>query len=251
MNKNPKILFMGDSITALGAWVKIFNEIIRPEYFVNIAVSSATWQDWENTKYDGIPLFNGPDNNLHNTIGNQVEIVLRAKDDKHTNFHYDKKFEDFDVIIISAGTNGGEVLESLDAESINKQFYDIDGKILPLAKVDRTTWVGAMRYAYDNLRYIYPRAKIFFCSPIQGAEEVRTYKSIEYKSRLMKAICDRISDVHFINTFNCGICGIYEIWQSEGRDLCDGLHPNWSGAEKIALFNAREIKNYLYDRNDI
>ena len=68
--KNKKILFMGDSITALGVWVNHFIEIMKPEKYVNIAVSSATWKDNANTIYDGNPLFNGPDMNQSNTLCN-------------------------------------------------------------------------------------------------------------------------------------------------------------------------------------
>ncbi len=74
--KGKKILFMGDSITALGVLVEYFNEIMEPKKFVNIAVSSATWKDNANTVYDGNPLFNGPDMNVHNTVCNQVKKIV-------------------------------------------------------------------------------------------------------------------------------------------------------------------------------
>ena len=53
---NKNILFMGDSITALGTnkrgWIRYFNEIIKPEHFVNVAVPGATIEDKEGTVYD-------------------------------------------------------------------------------------------------------------------------------------------------------------------------------------------------------
>lgn len=56
-----KILFLGDSITALNTsergWVRYFNEIIQPEQFVNLSVSSARWCDYEDSVYDGNPVF--------------------------------------------------------------------------------------------------------------------------------------------------------------------------------------------------
>ncbi len=61
----------------------------------------------------------------------------------------------------------------------------------------------------------------------------------------MSAICDRISDVTFIDTFNCGICGIYEKRSENGRDLIDGLHPNTNGARKIGKYNAWAIRDNL------
>lgn len=78
-----KILFLGDSITALNTsergWVRYFNEIIQPERFVNLSVSSARWCDYEDSVYDGNPVFSGPDQNHNNVMGNQVENSSEAR----------------------------------------------------------------------------------------------------------------------------------------------------------------------------
>lgn len=243
--EGKRILFMGDSITALNTdvrgWVRYFNESIKPAHFVNTAVPGATWEDKPTTPaYDGNPIFegNGGDAAL-NVLGNQVEKVRRGF------AAGDADYAAFDYIFIAAGTNGGcgESIEWAMAD-IPNHFMQPDGKPLPLEQVSRKYWPGAMRYAYEHLRALYPAAVIFFCSPVQGAEEVRPYARIEGRGRLMKAICDRISDVVFVDTFRCGICGIYETWQQSGRDLVDGLHPNASGAKKIGEYNARFLRQY-------
>ena len=45
MKNGLRILFLGDSITALGTtergWVRYFNETVKPSFFVNLAVSGA------------------------------------------------------------------------------------------------------------------------------------------------------------------------------------------------------------------
>ncbi len=250
--ENKRILFMGDSITALGTeprgWVGYFNEIIKPSFFVNVAVSGATIEDKKDTVYDGEPVFIPDDTERTNDVlGNQVEKLLRGKDSSHPLYKKIDDYEDFDLIIIAAGTNRGHRIGLTETEDmVDRQFYDSEGKHLPLEKVDRKTWAGAMRYTYEKLRGMYPSAKIFFCSPIQAAESVdRAYTSIRAKGRYIKAVCDRISDVTFINTFNCGICGAYENVGTLGRDLIDGLHPNESGARKIAEYNANAIKRYM------
>ncbi len=243
--EGKRILFMGDSITALNigprGWVRYFNEIVKPSHFVNVAVSGATWEDKPTTKaYDGNPIFegNGGDATL-NVLGNQVEKVRRGF------AAGDADYAAFDYVFIAAGTNGG-CGPSIEwaIEDIPNHFMLPDGTPLPLEQVDRTLWPGAMRYAYEHLRQMYPEAAIFFCSPVQGAEGSRPYARIEGRGRLMKAICDRISDVVFVNTFNCGICGLYELYQANGRDLLDGLHPNVHGAKKIGEYNARALKQY-------
>lgn len=243
--KNKKILFMGDSITALGVWVNHFIEIMKPEKYVNIAVSSATWKDNANTVYDGNPLFNGPDMNQSNTLCNQIEKLLRGKDSKNNNYTYNPDYEDFDIIVVSAGTNdcGIEEIDSIEKE-ICSQFFDDNGDLLSLGKVDCKTMAGALRYTYEHLRRMYPNAVICYCSPIQGAEDIRPYSSIKLKRDYISAFCEHISDVKFIDTFKCGICGAYEKWQCSGPNLADGLHPNDNGAKKIALFNAQSIKEY-------
>ena len=241
--ENKKILFMGDSITALGVWVKYFVEIIKPEKYVNIAVSSATWKDNANTVYDGNPLFNGPDMNVNNTVCNQVEKLLRGKDEKNPNYKRNPSYDDFDIIIVSAGTNDCGIEETGDIEKeIYRQFFDENNNFLSLDKVNCKTMAGAMRYTYENLIRLYPRAVICFCSPIQGAEDIRPYSSIKLKRDYTVKFCEHISDVKFIDTFKCGICGAYEKWQHSGPHLVDGLHPNENGAKKIAAYNAQAIK---------
>lgn len=243
---DKKFLFMGDSITALGmgdrGWVKYFSEIVGLKHQVNIAVVGARWADVPGTIYNGNPIWSGNPggDDTHNVIGNQVEKLLRGRDENHPNYSRVPEYDDFDYIFIAAGANDVDNShEPENVEAIDKQFFINSEEVLPLEQVNRRTWAGAMRYAYDNLRRLYPNAKIFICSPIQSSEKSRTYKSAERKSRMQKAICNRISDVTFINTFECGICGMYENWREKGRDLIDGLHPNANGAKKMGEYNAR------------
>ncbi len=238
-----KVLFLGDSITNLNVWVSQFNKIIKPEHHLNIAVSGSRWCDYEDTIYDGDPIWRMEDSGGHNnTICNQVEKVLRAKDKNHPYYQKNEAYNDFDVIIVSAGTNDNIPDSVPTYEEIDTQFLNSDKTILPLEKVDCKTFAGAMRYTYEHLRRLYPNAKIFFCSPIQAVESIRSFTSIKLMGQLIKAVCDRISDVIFVDTFNCGICSIYEEWTKNGRDLIDGLHPNDNGGKKIAEYNARAVK---------
>ncbi len=247
--KNKKILFMGDSITALDTsdrgWLKYFNEIIEPAFFVNVAVSGARLSSGQPVVFDGNPVFLGDDTDYNqNVVLNQVEKISRAKDKRNDNYCYNPDFDDFDLIIIAAGTNDGFVKEKCNIDTIDEQFVS-EGKVVPIEDVNSYTITGAMRCIYEKMHTLYPNAKIFFCAPIQGEESIRPYNSILYKRNLISAVCDRISDVTFIDTFNCGICGIYEKAWDMGRDLVDGLHPNENGAKKIGLFNASAIKNSL------
>lgn len=242
--KNKRILFMGDSITELGTsergWVRYFNEMLTPEKYVITAVIGARLANESDVQLNGQPLFCGDDTDYNqNVLLNQIEKIKNGISSGETDYDY------FDIIMIAAGTNDPFSAEKCDISSIEKQFTAPDGTVLPSECVDRKTWAGAMRIIYEELRALYKDARIFFCSPVQAAEQRRSYASIYYKRNLMKEICLRLSDVYFVDTFSCGICNIYEVNKQNGRDLIDGLHPNVSGARKIGEYNAKAVVDII------
>lgn len=235
--KDKKILFMGDSITALNVgergWCKYFNEIIKPSSFVNVAVSGARWCDYSDTVYDGNPL-GTDDAKKNNTMGNQVEKILRGKDSTNPNYSHVAEYDDFDIIMIACGTNDGT--PSGDIES----SFTIDDSVVPLEQLDKTIFSSAFRYAIEKLQFLYPDAKIFICTPVQGWITTRSYSSTKAKGDYLKLLAGRMS-LEVIDTFECGICGLYEVKNGNGRDLIDGLHPNVNGAIKIGKYNAKNV----------
>ncbi len=232
---------MGDSITALymseWGWPKYFCELLEPDFHASVAVSGAHWCDRIiNTEYDGDPQFKPKEEDvmLKNVMGNQVEKLKRQKAAGNPDY------QDFDVIIMAAGTNDVR-LDS--TEEVDQQFYR-DGKYVPLDKVNRCTWGGAMRYVTESLYELYPNAHQFICTPIQGYENMRSFKIIKQKGDLIKYLAARLS-IKYIDTLYCGIYGRYEFPGAKGRDLSDGLHPSVNGAKKIGFFNAMAVKSYL------
>lgn len=236
--KGKKILFMGDSITALGTgtrgWPGYFNEIIEPECFVNTAVSGARWCDYSDTVYDGNPVFAGEDDNHNNTMGNQIEKLLRGVDEDNENYSYVEEYASFDMILIACGTN--DATPTADIESA----FTADSEIVELDTLDRTVFANAFRYVIENLQTMYPDAQIFICTPIQGYITTRSYSSIKAKGDYLKLLAGRMS-VEVIDTFECGVCGIYEKKDENGRYLIDGLHPNVAGAQVMGEYNARAV----------
>ena len=246
MKNGLRILFLGDSITALGTtergWVRYFNEIVKPSFFVNLSVSGARLSNSATpVEFDGNPVFLGDKTDYtQNVVANQIEKLARGKDQKNPHYAYCADYDDFDLIMIAAATNDWFCKEKCDISTTEEQFTE-NGKVLPSQKVNCFTMAGVMRVHYETLRRFYRQAQICFCAPIQGCEAIRPYAEILYKRNLMKAVCERISDVSFIDTFHCGICGIYEKNGENGRDLIDGLHPNQNGAQKIGRYNARAV----------
>ncbi len=134
--KNKRILFMGDSITALNTsdrgWVKYFNEIMEPSFFINVAVSGARLANEKNVEFDGNPMFLGENTDYsQNVVLNQVEKISRAKDKNNKNYVYNPDFETFDLIIIAAGTNDWFCEEKCNIDTIEEQFI-CNGSVVDL-----------------------------------------------------------------------------------------------------------------------
>lgn len=233
-----KILFLGDSITALNTsergWVRYFNEIIQPERFVNLSVSSARWCDYEDSVYDGNPVFSGPDQNHNNVMGNQVEKLIRGKDKNSPHYKEVTAYADFDMILIACGTNDG--VPSGDMEG----SFTSENEMVAIEELDRRAFASAFRYSIEKLQQLYPAAKIYICTPIQGYITTRSYAQSKAKGDYLKLLAGRMS-LEVIDTFCCGICDIYEKKNANGRYLIDGLHPNAAGAKKIGVFNASAV----------
>ena len=233
-----KILFLGDSITALNTsergWVRYFNEIIQPEKFVNLSVSSARWCDYEDSVYDGNPVFSGPDQNHNNVMGNQVEKLIRGKDKNNPHYKEVTAYADFDMILIACGTNDG--VPSGDMEG----SFTSENEMVAIEELDRRVFASAFRYSIEKLQQLYPAAKIYICTPIQGYITTRSYAQSKAKGDYLKLLAGRMS-LEVIDTFCCGICDIYEKKNANGRYLIDGLHPNAAGAKKIGVFNASAV----------
>ena len=233
-----KILFLGDSITALNTsergWVRYFNEIIQPERFVNLSVSSARWCDYEDSVYDGNPVFSGPDQNHNNVMGNQVEKLIRGKDKTSPHYKEVTAYADFDMILIACGTNDG--VPSGDMEG----SFTSENEMVAIEELDRRAFASAFRYSIEKLQQLYPAAKIYICTPIQGYITTRSYAQSKAKGDYLKLLAGRMS-LEVIDTFCCGICDIYEKKNANGRYLIDGLHPNAAGAKKIGVFNASAV----------
>ena len=252
--ENKKYLLLGDSITALGnneyGWEYHFRKIVNPSNVVNIAVNGCTWKDYSDTPaYDGNPV---PENNL-NVIGNQIQKVINQKASGNSDY------TDFDIIIIAAGTNDSfdrntETIETVENEFVTN-YSTGQYTVKPINAVNRKTFAGAMRYAYEKLYELYPNAAFFVTTPLQEVYE--SYLDIKAKGDLIDYVADRLS-INTINTRRCGMLNTYESpvgdidydnptgsESARKRDLSDGIHTNASGAKKLGEFIARDIINYF------
>lgn len=223
-----KALFLGDSITALTgdrSWVNKFVDITGVTKIANVAVNSAVLPDKEGTILDGNPQFNGADNNVNNTLSNQVQKIIN------------NAYETPDLIIIAIGTNSGIFANE---NTIKDTYVDSNNNLVPLSDIDRTTSAGAFRYCNETLHNLYPNAIICWCNPIQAAHGMRENSSVVNWADALKLLTS-YGSVNNIETNRCGIIMANEISGENGECLQDGLHPNANGAMKMARYNANAI----------
>ncbi|MBR3609685.1 MAG: SGNH/GDSL hydrolase family protein [Bacteroidales bacterium] len=258
--KGCVFMSLGDSITTESYYVPKLRDILQPSKYYNLAVAGAWWADREGTVYDGNPQFNGADNNVNNVIGNQVQKIIN-----NPTLYADAP----DIIIISAGTNDSgnmgvannatiqEIREAIDAN------YRNEAGVIPITEPTfdendtyhsyRKTIGGAMRYCVNKLQELFPRAKIYILTPIQGCYASRDYASSiatkqEYISESAKHLgvpvihvgeeCGISADFEYEGAMWNGPTGYHE---RSGRDLIDGLHPNTNGSKKMADYIALNI----------
>ena len=258
--KGCVFMSLGDSITTESYYVPKLRDILQPSKYYNLAVAGAWWADREGTVYDGNPQFNGADNNVNNVIGNQVQKIIN-----NPTLYADAP----DIIIISAGTNDSENMRVANNATIQEIREAIDANyrneagVIPVTEPTfdendtyhsyRKTIGGAMRYCVNRLQELFPRAKIYILTPIQGCYASRDYASSiatkqEYISESAKHLgvpvihvgeeCGISADFEYEGAMWNGPTGYHE---RSGRDLIDGLHPNTNGSKKMADYIALNI----------
>lgn len=238
------LVLLGDSITTEGYYASKLRTLLGVSDYRNYAVSGAWWSDKDGTAYDGNPLFGGPDGNVNNVLGNQVDKFL-------------KEFEDApfspEVIVISAGTNDADSLvpESVDWNYI-EGFFTEGAREIPLSEPTfdatdtycryRKSMVGAIRHCVTILKERFPYAKIYLCTPIEGAPGMKIPENIAKKQKLISYTADRLGIGCIHVGEECGIIGANEVSGKNGVDLADGLHPNVNGSWKMANYIADMLK---------
>ena len=248
---------LGDSITTESYYIGKLRQLLAPSKYYNLAVASATWADRSGTtSYDGNPLFTGDQN--QNVLGNQVQKIINNPDTYNVAP---------DIIIIAAGTNDGLPISTSQQgiiTDIDTHFYT-DSKAIPITEPTfddadtymshRKTVAGAMRYVVCKLQEMYPNARIYILTPIQGCYSSRNYgSSIANKQLYISEVAKHLGVPVIHVGEECGIQADFEyqgaMWvapsgsnEKSGRDLVDGLHPNTSGSWKMAKYIFNKLKN--------
>lgn len=250
---------LGDSISTEDYYMPKLRQLLQPSKYYNLAVAAATWADKAGTtSYDGNPQFNGDQN--QNVLGNQLQKIINNPDIYNVAPN---------IIIISAGTNDEQPVPISTSQqeiivNIDTHFY-ADSAAIPITSPTfddsdtymshRKTIAGAMRYVVCKLQEMYPKARIYILTPIQGCYSTRNYgSSIAAKQLYISEVAKHLSVPVIHVGEKCGIQADFEyqgaMWtgpsssdERSGRDLVDGLHPNTNGSWKMAKYIAKKLLN--------
>lgn len=138
-----------------------------------------------------------------------------------------------DIVVIACGTNDGLI-----------KLGDYDTAMSKaISALDMSITADAMRKNLYEISKAYPNAKLFSCLPLQRADDETSTRQPLYD------LIRKMSGRYGFTVIDChnesGIVKDFEIWQQQGRDLYDGLHPAQSGQVKQARLITAKIKaNY-------
>ena len=227
-----KVMFFGDSITYdESMYVANLLERTGMVKVANFALNGARLANYSDSEMDGNPVQGDSHNN---TVPNQVQKLLNSV----------SSYEVPDIVIVSAGTNGG----TAESEYDESQYTDSAGAYVDLSAVNLTKFSGAIRWIYEKLIACYPNAKIIFATPIQAyGGDSRTFAILSTKAKCIRQNCERLSTPCIDAFRKSGIYGRYEASATNGKYLKDGLHPNAAGAVVLAKCYHRELANALID----
>lgn len=139
-----------------------------------------------------------------------------------------------DIIVVSAGTND-------DSGSLVLSDYNaIMAKTIET--LDRTNFGESVRWCFYTLRNAYPNAMCFYATPIQTASKELNQNMIDLIVKLAKRY-------NFIIIDGQNESGIVREFETVGRYLSDGLHPNTAGQQLMSKLYNRVILNALNDAN--
>ena len=278
---STNFLIFGDSYSAQKRWIKSMQNFlnINDSNIVNLGVSGARLRDSYADRvaypYSNKPKLGGSGNN--NILASQIEKLKRlmqGTDLESGETQIYKTESDYpDIILIELGKN-----DYSDSETkYNNYLYEIFRKIenvyvsekgktptqrkfytpVPIEELDRTCFVGALAYAYNELHRIFPKALIFFIAN-SNLWNLTTEPDRDYKKHYqIKKACELMS-IPLIDWYAESLVpnflanytgdGTEEnpyILNGPSEMTLDELHPNEKGGELLGLKTATYIEPYL------
>lgn len=273
------ILVLGDSFSAKGTdqWldpmIKLFP---KGSSYISLAVVSATVKDQSNDRTN-YPYTSRPTSGTNtNTLACQIEKLKRlmaGTDLDEGEVAIYQRPEDYpNIIIIEGGQNDGKDSEEkvsnypnqLVKKATNVYFKKRGSESeamlgecyirTPIEELDRTSFGGAYTYLYRTLHEMFPNAQIFIttCSSVsyRDTQVIDDRNNINDQQKniaslLSIPIIDWFGEtmINSVDNYASGSGTIEDpyILSAKSQDTIDGLHPNWLGGGKMALYTYKTI----------
>ena len=268
-----KIVAFGDSVTegkvdsasdssARVTWVKTLAKMIGSRY-IHLKATTASIQSGPYENIVNYDVFNMGSSGMRITYKKDGSTVEEWTDSTqigelgglNTNnvlYNWFRRFEmlntkdgkrliEPDIFIIAAGTS--DVSQGSDKGEISDAFNLTANYPNDLDTLDNTKITSALKRVLLYIQINYPKAKIYYCTPIHGGYGGRTLQALRDVSNKNAEVCGYMN-VEVIDLFRkSGINGIFENQQhidaGNTRDTIDGVHVRQSGADKQAktIFN--------------
>lgn len=281
--KIDNMLIIGDSYSQQGKWITGMKKFISVDNIINLGRSNATLKDKYTDRvtypYNDRPVGNDTRGGNVNTFGSQIKMLKRLMAgtdlDKGEVKIYENEEKYPSIILIEGGTNDTidtdeqvQMYKSTFFRMIDNQYYkdkatDTTIKqgyytVIPdINTIDRTTFAGAMRYLYEELHSLFPKALIFFITPCglcYGTQYPGNYykkaeQMIESARYIAQPVIDwsRIGRVSYLDRTisGDGTQNNPYIAKQSGQYTDDSLHPNDEGGLLLGLAVATELKKYI------
>lgn len=275
-----KLLVIGDSYSAQGRWINQLKTLMSISTVVNLAVSSATlkdsYTDHTTYPYTSRPISTANTGNL-NTFACQIEKLKRLMAGIDLDAGEVKTYATTDtypdIIIIEGGANDFADTDVVVGTYTSMLYTKLTGVYTKLSggtaaidnnayiktninTVDRKSFMGAIRYLYEELHVLFPNALIYVVTP--SGLSYSTGVNLDYLDvgTQMKKACGLLSlpvidwglngRLTYIDNdvVGSGTLGDPYIINSSSEYSQDWLHPNDAGALLLAKEVAAVLKKY-------
>lgn len=277
--KPQRMLVFGDSYSQGRRWITQLESMMNFEDIVNLGVSSATIKDRYKDRtaypYTSRPVSTnntGNSNTLSSQLAKLKRLMAGVDLDAGEKKIYPSQAEHPDIIIIQGGINDvRDTQEKLDTyfdqlyEKKTNVYVSSYGAAPTLGNaivksnietIDRTSFMGAIRYLYEELHKLFPIAKIYVVTPtgLSYGNGVAMTTYLE-KAEQMKRVCSWLSLPVIDWTLNSRLTYLdtnvssgagtaenpYKL-TSASEYTSDNLHPNDAGAFLLARVAAAVLR---------
>lgn len=267
INKNVKLMVFGDSITdtELSGMGDLINSLLNTTLIQNFARGNATLSDYSNDNGENITQISleKQKNEAVNTnvLSNQVRRAIQytsALNSKLTWNHpiygeysidetYGKGLGHVsdipDIIYIALGTN--DTKTSMLNNMLNDNYEQLYSQ--KYNNVNTTNIFGALLWAVETLRCVYPKAQIFIETPLQTKRLWGSNQNL-CNDRIFKARNIIIKAANFLS------CHVIDSYAESGfneliaQNVNDGIHPTGFWKQLIGQYIAKQIKNNYFHK---